>query len=120
MLISALQPQNKYIFCQVDFIKKKTWKPKTPGGILLFRLLMPVCPDQEPKCFKNKSRIRETKNLSTDADNRTYTILERLQDKFFFKRKKKKMLRMPDFPQKKIGLGVLGGTNERQGSDHVT
>ena len=27
-----------------------------------------------------KSRIRETKNLSTDADNRTDTILERLRD----------------------------------------
>ena len=27
-----------------------------------------------------KSRIRETKNLSTDADSRTVTILERLLD----------------------------------------
>ena len=27
-----------------------------------------------------KSRIRETKNLSTDADSRTDTILERLRD----------------------------------------
>ena len=27
-----------------------------------------------------KSRIRETKNLSTDADRRTDTILERLRD----------------------------------------
>ena len=33
--------------------------------------------------FKNKSRIRETKNLSTDADSRTDTILERLRDNFF-------------------------------------
>ena len=28
-----------------------------------------------------KSRIRETKNLSTDADSRTDTILERLHDR---------------------------------------
>ena len=28
----------------------------------------------------NKSRIRETKNLSTNADSRTDTILERLSD----------------------------------------
>ena len=27
-----------------------------------------------------KSRIRETKNLSTDADSRTDTVLERLRD----------------------------------------
>ena len=27
-----------------------------------------------------KSRIRETKNLSTDADSKTDTILERLRD----------------------------------------
>ena len=33
---------------------------------------------------KKKSRIRETKNLSTDADSRTTTILERLRDMFFF------------------------------------
>ena len=31
---------------------------------------------------KKKSRIRETKNLSTDADRRTDTILERLSDLF--------------------------------------
>ena len=30
--------------------------------------------------FKKKSRIRETSNLSTDADCRTDTILERLRD----------------------------------------
>ena len=29
---------------------------------------------------KKKSRIRETKNLSTDADRRTDTILQRLRD----------------------------------------
>ena len=29
---------------------------------------------------KEKSRIRETKHLSTDADSRTDTILERLRD----------------------------------------
>ena len=31
-----------------------------------------------------KSRIRETKNLSTDADSRTDTILERLSDLSYF------------------------------------
>ena len=31
-----------------------------------------------------KSRIRETKNLSTDADSRTNTTLERLRDLSFF------------------------------------
>ena len=30
--------------------------------------------------LSKKSRIRETKNLSTDADRRTDTILERLRD----------------------------------------
>ena len=30
--------------------------------------------------YKKKSRIRERSNLSTDADRRTYTILERLRD----------------------------------------
>ena len=32
------------------------------------------------KTVKEKSRIRETKNLSTDADSRTYTVFERLHD----------------------------------------
>ena len=32
------------------------------------------------KDLKKKSRIRETKNLSTDADSRTDTILERMRD----------------------------------------
>ena len=49
-------------------------------------------PDEEestrPKVAE-KSRIRETKNLSTDADSRTGTILERLHD-FSQKRKEKK------------------------------
>ena len=31
-----------------------------------------------------KSRIQETKNLSTDADSRTGTILKRLRDLSFF------------------------------------
>ena len=38
---------------------------------------------------KKKSRIRETKNLSTDADRRTDTILERLRDLSLKKNKKK-------------------------------
>ena len=37
---------------------------------------------------EKKSRIRETSNLSTDADRRTDTILERLRD--LSKKKKKK------------------------------
>ena len=40
-----------------------------------------------------KSRIRETKNLSTDADRRTDTILERLRD-LSRKKKRKKMGRL--------------------------
>ena len=38
-----------------------------------------------------KSRIRETKNLSTDAESRTDTILERLCDLSKKRKKKKKM-----------------------------
>ena len=37
-----------------------------------------------------KSRIRETKNLSTDADSRTGTILKRLRDLSKKKKIKKK------------------------------
>ena len=37
-----------------------------------------------------KSRIRETLNLSTDADRRTNTILERLRDLSKKKEKKEK------------------------------
>ena len=33
-----------------------------------------------PEVCKKKSCIRETKNLSTDAEGRTNTILERLRD----------------------------------------
>ena len=40
--------------------------------------------------FSKKSRIRETKNLSIDADSRTDTILERLQD--LSKKRRKKCL----------------------------
>ena len=36
--------------------------------------------DKNPKIMFKKSRIRETPTLSTDADNRNYTILERLHD----------------------------------------
>ena len=45
------------------------------------------------KVIDKKSRIRETKNLSTDADSRTDTVLERLRDLSIFyliyKKKKK-------------------------------
>ena len=51
-----------------------------------------------------KIRITESKNLSTDADSRTDTILERLHDLSAKKEKKKKG----------------GATNEWPGSDHVT
>ena len=57
-----------------------------------------------------KSRIRETKNLSTDADIRTNTILERLRDLYLYLF---------------IYLNIFGGgdgggsTNERPRSDHV-
>ena len=42
-----------------------------------------------------KSRIRETLNLSTDADRRTDTILERLRDLSRKKKKKKGRLTRP-------------------------
>ena len=40
-----------------------------------------------------KSRIRETKNLSTDADSRTDTILERLRDLSLKTKTKQKNIR---------------------------
>ena len=39
------------------------------------------CSNPKSKRNTKKLRIRETKNLSTDADSRTDTILERLHDK---------------------------------------
>ena len=42
--------------------------------------------------YKKKSRIRETSNLSTDADRRTDTILESLRDLSRKKKKKKKKM----------------------------
>ena len=41
---------------------------------------------------EKKSRIRETSNLSTDADRRTDTILERLRDLSLKKKKSKKKI----------------------------
>ena len=55
-----------------------------------------------------KSRIREKKNLSTDADSRTNTILEMLHEKIY----------NLTFPPG-TGTGRGGSTNERPGSDHV-
>ena len=52
-----------------------------------------------------KSRIRETKNLSTDADSRNNSILEKLRDLFFIIF----FLRLHDFCQKK------GGKKEKKG-----
>ena len=49
----------------------------------------------KPKFFK--SRIRETLNLSTDADSRTDTIFEKLRDIFF-------LLKVRDFSPKKRSL----------------
>ena len=48
---------------------------------LKFSLQIPhKCGVQNTLSLSQKSRIRETKNLSTDADSRTDTILERLRD----------------------------------------
>ena len=47
-----------------------------------------------------KSRIRETKNLSTDADCRTDTILERLHDLSFKKKEREKNV--------VVGPGLVG------------
>ena len=44
-----------------------------------------------------KSCIRETSNLSTDADRRTDTILERLRDLSKRRRKKEKKIYLPPF-----------------------
>ena len=40
--------------------------------------------NQRKLMFKQKSRMRETPTLSTDADSRTDTNLKRLRDFFFF------------------------------------
>ena len=45
----------------------------------------------QPISLQKKSRIRETSNLSTDADRRTDTILERLRDLSFKKIKSSKI-----------------------------
>ena len=42
--------------------------------------VLPLGSCLSPKPILQKFRIRETKNLSTDADSRTDTILERLRD----------------------------------------
>ena len=42
--------------------------------------VLPLGSCLSPKPILQKSRIRETKNLSTDADSRTDTILEKLHD----------------------------------------
>ena len=58
--------------------------------------------DAYVQCFLiKKFRIRETKNLSTDADSRTDTILERLRDLSNLK-ERKKIECLRDFSQKKI------------------
>ena len=36
------EQQQKDDFHQVEFVDKSTWKLKTPGGILLFRVLVQV------------------------------------------------------------------------------
>ena len=43
-----------------------------------------MSPSGVPFCYKIKSRIRETPTLSTNADSRTDTILERIGDFFLF------------------------------------
>ena len=39
-----------------------------------------ICSGHKSDASTKKSRIRETKNLSTDADSRNNTVLERLRD----------------------------------------
>ena len=59
---------------QTKYEKLRLIKKKTPTTVV-----SPVSPGWT-NTFRKKSRIRETKNLSTDADSRTDTILERLRD----------------------------------------
>ena len=69
-------------------IKKNVWPPTTFTLSVSPNLMAIVCAynRQKKNCkltvhanFK-KSRIRETKNLSTDADSRTVTVSERFHD----------------------------------------
>ena len=53
------------------------------------------------KFLIKKSRLRETKNLSTDTDSRTSTILERLRDLSQIKGEKT-VERLRDFKKKKF------------------
>ena len=56
---------------------------------------------------KKKSHIRETPTLSTVADSRTNTILERLRDfSLYIKTKQKKEKKLPPLPPPK---GLLEG-----------
>ena len=98
-------------------VKYESHQPKYNSEIVKSIVLKPNLPDYQ-KRMKNiseikfeKSRIRETKNLSTDADSRTDTIMERFSDLknkklirgcviyliFFFLRERE---RLHDFSQK--------------------
>ena len=69
-VLSALETGFNLDIIYLDFLKEND---KVDHGILLHKLK-----------YTGKSRIRETSNLSTNADRRTDTILERLRDLSFF------------------------------------
>ena len=56
----------------------------------------------KPNRLRKKSRIRETKNISTEADRPTDTILGRLPDLSFFFNE-----RLHDFLNKKYSESVI-------------
>ena len=79
--MGKLQLRNSRLWCQGDntLIKQITGRVQPLGKVLKQDILSIGRYQFKSSTFK-KSRIRETKNLSTDADSRTDTILERLRD----------------------------------------
>ena len=71
--------------CQLCWVTLKSFISHTP---LLHIILLLLSLSR-----RKKSRIRETKNLSTDADSRTYTMLERLRGLFLKKKNPPKSLK---------------------------
>ena len=45
------EQQPKHVFHQIECVNKSTWKVKTQGGILVFRVLVQVCPHRHFCCF---------------------------------------------------------------------
>ena len=87
----SLEQQNfKCPYCSPELISQdnviKDMENKHSMFIILYNFIFSKGSHQK------KSRIRETSNLSTDADRRTDTILERLRDLSQQKRRKKKRL----------------------------